>query len=508
MAKFQGAVSSTGLSDSQLRSVLLNAPTFVQMLDRELRYTFINRGNPGIDIGSLIGKRFGETWIDTVEAVRIRKILQSVLDTGEIQEYEHMVKIDGKEQWYKSSAGPITEAGKNTGVVITMFEISREKAVNEDLKRQRMNVELARQRDRALFNSIGEGLLVINEEGKISNVNPSAAKMLGYRRNELIGRWFTSTIPALTEGGEPVETIERPAIQALSTGKPVSIVARYLRKDGSPIPVSLTVSPVVFKGKPIGVIEVFRDISYEYELDQAKEEFVALASHQLRTPATGVKVYLSMLLDGYVGEMTPAQREYIQKVFESNERQLQIVNDILNVARLDSGRLVANCAQINLSEMITRIADEQSALIAERQQQLVIKQPDKPVLAEVDAGLIHMAIENLLSNASKFTPVGGKLSLELSEPQRNWVRILVTDTGEGIDQKDMARLFQRFSRIESPLGTLRGGTGLGLYLAKRVIELHDGEIEVSSRVGKGTTFTISLPLKPAKKRNTDIKEEK
>jgi PAS domain S-box-containing protein len=481
------------LDRSQLQSVVDNVPNIIQMLDTELRYTFINRVAAGIKMSDYIGKEFGASMPDRKEVARIHAIMRKVLADGKTREYEYRAPVHGKMLWYKSSVGSVMDGGKATGLVAITFDITADRRANEDLRRQKVAVELSRQRDRALLNSIGEGLVVIDEKGRIANINASAAKMLGFSRKELVGKWFTSTVPAYTDKSRPIEPLDRPSIRALATGKPVSTRAQYRRKDGSMFPVSLTISPVVFDGKPIGVIEVFRDITSDARLDRAKEEFVSLASHQLRTPATGVKAYLSMMLDGYTGELTAEQREYLQRSFDSNERQLEVINSILDVARLDAGRIQPELATCSLNQLVEEVVEEAQVAVRQRQQLLSAKLPAKAVQVHVDRRLMHMVIENILSNASKYTPEGGKIDVQV-KADRSTALIRVADTGVGIAAEDQPRLFQRFSRIHNNLSAARGGTGLGLYLARQLVGLHKGSLTVASTIGEGTTLTIELPL--------------
>jgi len=346
---------------------------------------------------------------------------------------------------------------------------------------------------RTLLDSIGEGLIVIDAHGTIANANPAAAKMLGYTQKELIGQWFPRMVQAFDETGSPVDPLDRPAIRSLSGGRVISESVYYHRQGGGIFPAAVTVSPVVVKGKPQGTIEVFRDLTQERELDQAKEEFVSLASHQLRTPATGVKAYISMLLDGYAGDLTQRQKEFLYKVFDSNERQLQIVNDMLNVARADAGRIIPEMVSTNLSALTQDIIDEQRPTIRERRQELKVLLPASRIEAVVDPKLIRMVMENILSNASKYTPEGGTVTVQLATNARH-ITLSITDNGVGIAEDDLPRLFKRFSRINNPLSTQRGGSGLGLYLARTIVLLHQGRLSAQSELGVGTQFTVELPL--------------
>jgi len=228
------------------------------------------------------------------------------------------------------------------------------------------------------------------------------------------------------------------------------------------------------------------------ELDTAKDEFVALASHQLRTPATAVKANILMLLDGYFGELAPEQREVLGDAFASNERQLEVIEDILNVARASTGRLAIEKAEADLVPLVEAAAAEHRLAIGERGQELEVALPSGTVPAAVDAGKLRMVVDNLLGNASKYTPAGGRIAIRL-EPGDGVVEIAVIDSGVGIAPGDQVRLFRKFSRIDNDLSATAGGTGLGLYLAHEIVRLHGGSIAVRSAAGEGSEFRVSIP---------------
>lgn len=227
-------------------------------------------------------------------------------------------------------------------------------------------------------------------------------------------------------------------------------------------------------------------------INKTKEEFVALASHQLRTPATAVKQYLGMVIQGYVGPISDKQAETLAKAFESNERQIQIINQILNAARVATGKLVITKTPVDLLNIVRSITNEQRPILESHSHVLKLSLPSEPVVIDADMGYIRMALENLISNADKYTPEGGTIKVTLKQTNGE-VRLSVEDTGVGIRKKDMSKLFVKFSRIHNPLSIQAGGSGLGLYLAKEIIQLHGGTLRVKSVYGKGTKFTIAFP---------------
>lgn len=344
----------------------------------------------------------------------------------------------------------------------------------------------------ALFLSIGEGAITTDEEGNISRINQAALSILGLKEEDVVGKWFPGVIVAVDEDGKKIEPIHRPITRAIMRGKTISERAFYRDVNGRSIPVLLTVSPIIMNNKPIGAVEVFRDISREYEIDQLKSEFISIASHQLRTPATAVKNFIGLLREGYAGELTDEQSQLIEQAYISNELQLEIVNNLLYAARADNNQVRLKLTRCNLVELLQECIAEQKDTIHKRGQHLIVQLPIKNITTTMDRQFIRMMVENLLSNASKYTPDGGSLSLTLDEA-KYFITLTVADTGVGIGAGDLVKLFQRFSRIDNELSTVRGGSGIGLYLVKRIADLHNYQVNVESEKGRGSKFSVVIP---------------
>lgn len=229
------------------------------------------------------------------------------------------------------------------------------------------------------------------------------------------------------------------------------------------------------------------------ELNKSKDEFIALASHQLRTPATGVKQYVGMLLEGYAGQLTSNQREFLERAYESNERQLSTINDLLQIARIDANKLELVKQPTDLVAVVESAIREQQNTFKRRQQTVKLHAQTPTLQAATDEQHLRMAIDNLLDNAGKYSHQNTTVVITLRAAKGRAI-IAVADQGVGIATADFGKLFQKFSRIGNPLSISVGGNGLGLYVAKKVIDAHGGDISVSSIPGKGTTFTITLPL--------------
>lgn len=354
--------------------------------------------------------------------------------------------------------------------------------------------EYRRAESDALFLSIGEGAILTDQLGNISRINNEALRILGYKTEEVVGRWYPDIVVVEDEHEKIIENIDRPITEVFMTGKTVFRRAFFYRKDGTKVAVALTVSPVLVNKKPIGAIEVFRDITEELRLDKARDEFIALASHQLRTPATGVKQYAGILLQGYAGKLSDEQMVMVKTIYESNERQITIINELLRIAQLDAGQITLKKEKTDITQLIREIIKEHDAVLQSRSQIITINCPDTPLLADIDTAHMRMALENIIDNSSKYTPPNKKIFISTSRVASG-VKVEVKDQGVGMDNKEIDQIFDKFVRLDNPLSTKVGGTGLGLYWVKKILDLHGAKLIVKSARGKGSTFTITIPSK-------------
>lgn len=305
---------------------------------------------------------------------------------------------------------------------------------------------------------------------------------------------------------------------AIKSGKTYQVDHRVLWPDGSVHWVQGQGQTFYKDGKPVKMLGTTRDITaaklaenalieseqrYKtmleeqhalVELNDAKDEFITLASHQLRTPATGVKQFIGMLLENYFGEMTDDQRTMLEYAYESNERQLEVINDLLKVAQVDAGKVVLDKQKTDMADLLENILQEQRSQFAKRKQRVLLDRPTDPIYAVADKSRIRMVVENLIDNASKYTPEGKSIMVSVDTADKGKTVVLkVKDEGVGIAKEDMAKLFQKFSRLDNPLSIQVGGTGIGLYWAKKIIDLHNGTVQLKSTLGKGTTFIVKIP---------------
>lgn len=227
------------------------------------------------------------------------------------------------------------------------------------------------------------------------------------------------------------------------------------------------------------------------EVQRSKDELLALASHQLRTPASGVKQYIGMLNSGFAGDLSPLQKELVQKAYDTNERQLDIINDLLYVSKLDAGQLVIEPRDMNMTDLVRKSIDDHDELASEKSVNISFR-TKRPVLLTADARFVSMLVDNLISNAIKYSYPSSTVHVTLKS-STDAVELRVKDTGVGIDESDYERIFSKFTRVDNPLSHESGGSGLGLFLARQLARAHGGDITVVSQKGSGSIFTLILP---------------
>lgn len=342
----------------------------------------------------------------------------------------------------------------------------------------------------ALFASIGDGAIATNETGHISRINQTALQLLDFTETEVLGQWYQKVLVAEDDKGAAINPMDRPIAQTLLTGRPVSARLFYRTKSGSKLPVALTVSPILLDNRPVGTVEIFRDITQEKQLEQAKDEFLSIASHELRTPMGAIRAFVSMILAGDYGPVNSNLVEPLTDIKASAVRLVDLVNDLLNIARIEAGRMQFNLADLDVPVLLQEIVGTLAPLGKEQGIPITVN-PGTAVSVQADPAKVKQVLVNLIGNSLKFTNKG---SITVSaRPKKDVVEITVTDTGTGLTKSDQKKLFGKFVQIFSVQKGKPIGTGLGLYISRQIIRKMGGELWIqSSSPGKGSTFAFSL----------------
>ncbi len=372
--------------------------------------------------------------------------------------------------------------------------------INKDLIReigQRMTVENAlresESRARAIFESAVDGVVTFNESGLIETVNPAAEKIFGYGADELralhihhlmlLGNGQTERIPGTTPKYAEQNEFRNTNLR-LVTG---------WRKDGEAFPIELTISQVQLSNRCI-YTGIIRDVTERMKLDQMKREFVSVVSHELRTPLTSIRGSLSLLNTNAVGDLPPRARSMISIGLQNSERLLRLINDILDIEKIEFGKMEFTFEPIRVRALIQAAEEELRAYLDQFKVSLQIDgRAGHNVVVQGDHGRLIQVLANLISNAVKYSPENGTVTIG-TDIRKDTVRIWVKDEGAGIPESFRDRIFQKFSQADSSDTRQKDGTGLGLSIAKAIVECHGGTIDFETVEGKGTIFFFDLPI--------------
>jgi PAS domain S-box-containing protein len=352
-------------------------------------------------------------------------------------------------------------------------------------------------KSRAVLESIADGVLVLDHNGRVLLVNPAAEELLGFAGMALEGEHFRHML-GLSETAEHRElsqALYSELLKRLDTGEDAarSMESSVRLQAGSRV-LAVNMAPlVVAPGGMPGLVAALRDISREAEVERLKNEFISTVSHELRTPMTSIKGYTDLLFLGMAGGLTDAQRNFLKIIKSNADRLTALVNDILDISRIETGRMRLTIGALNLGQIITQTVASFQGQYREKGLQLLWQEPQDLPDVRGDAARVAQVLSNLIANAWQYTPVGGTVTISV-RPVDGFLQTDVRDTGIGISPDDVNRIFDRFFRADHPVVQEAEGTGLGLSIVKMFVEMLGGRIWVESESGKGATFSFTLPL--------------
>jgi PAS domain S-box-containing protein len=371
-----------------------------------------------------------------------------------------------------------------------MFQLLREAA--DRLGNMLRSQQLEAAKSHAILEGVADGVMVTDAKGEITLFNAAAERILQTHRVDVIGR----SVSEMSGIFSLVGTSWAELAEQWRQEEDIQLDEHILYDERLELDervISMRVAPVVRQAAFEGTVSVFRDITKDVEVDRMKSEFVSSVSHELRTPMTSIKGYIDLLYSGMAGPVSDEQRRFLQIVKTNADRLTLLVNDLLDISRIETGRLKLTIESVDPLNIVNTVLMNHAPDAAKRQQTLhhVIQEPLPPVFADPDR--MTQILTNLVSNAIYYTPIRGEIILN-AEVVDDALHVHVQDTGIGIKEEDKPKLFSRFFRADTPLVQARSGTGLGLTIIKSIIELHGGEIWLDSTFGEGSTFSFSLPL--------------
>ncbi len=358
------------------------------------------------------------------------------------------------------------------------------------VERTRALRQVTRQSD-LLVNSVGDGIYGVDHSGLITFVNPAAARALGYEALELIGRDAHATFHGRGPTGEASPAAQCYIAEAIREGIVTSAEEdSYLRADGLEIPVEVTATPLTDDGTTLGAVVLFRDVTQRREVDRLKNEFVSMVSHELRTPLTAIRGSLGLLAGGALGPLTPSAARMVDIALVSSERLTRLINEILDLERMEAGALPLQLADLSASELVKAAAEQAGVLAAEAGVRLQVTRAEGEVRADADR--VVQTLLNLLGNAIKFSEPGQEVTVQ-SVARGPVVEFEVSDSGRGIPEDKLDAVFARFQQVDSSDAREKGGSGLGLAISRSIVERLGGQIWARNNSTGGATFCFTLP---------------
>ncbi len=355
-------------------------------------------------------------------------------------------------------------------------------------------LQTVHKRDELILQFVATAICGVDTEGFVTFANPAAAELLGDELGNLVGAHFSSTYQRLTPDGQPRSWDDTPAAEVLKTGGACrNVVETLLRADGGRVEIEYAAAPLVVDSEVLGLVVTFSDISGRRAIERLKDEFVSVVSHELRTPLTSIRGSLGLLASGKFGELPPQGARLVQIALDNTERLVRLVNDILDLERIEAGRADLHPRVQPLAPILAAAVDGVAG--AAEQVGVTVTTASPPLSVNVDADLLVRALTNLVGNAVKFSQPGGTVWVEAVRAGDE-VLVSVTDRGRGIPEDKLERVFERFEQVDASDNREKGGTGLGLAITRSIVERHGGRIEVVSQLGAGSTFTVTLPGPP------------
>ncbi len=386
----------------------------------------------------------------------------------------------------EASKNLITEMATDISYALDTFaDKAEKKEVESDLAEGKVQ-------DEAIMASLGEGMIAVDKGGRVLTMNRSAEKITGRSAVDTIGMILVDAIPVVYENGDPVPKEKRPVSVVLESKVSSASETDYLvHKSGQIIPVSITTTPVILQNEMIGAVEIIRDVTSEKEIEKTREDLLALASHQLRTPLSGTKWLIETLQSGLKGPLSPEQKEYLDEIYKVNERMTTLVVDMLGVLRLESGDIQAKKDQFSTNTLLETLS-ETFTPVAKGKQIALRLEKDGEHTVETDPLLLRNIIESFVSNAINYSDKGDEVVVAVTATGNELI-FSIKDSGIGIPKDEQARLFERFYRASNAKVFNTKGTGLGLYIAATLAKKIGAHLSFESEEGKGSTFFVHLP---------------
>ena len=478
-----------------ITALLENISDGVVVLDRDWRYVYVNSAAANVlrmTREQLLGKTMHEVFPDVDRRLAGKEYRRSMEENVGVK-FEDFYPAP-LNAWFEVRCYPST-----AGLSIFFTDVSERKTAEIHLRKLSRAVERS-----------PAAIVITDRAGAIEYVNPKFTTISGYTLDEARGK-----NPRILKSGMLSDTIYKELWETISAGQEWRGQFHNKKKNGELFWEAASISPITDdKGAITHFVSVKEDITERVwaeqirvanmrledqnrrmqQAEQVRREFLANMSHELRTPLNGVIGFAEVLIDGKAGPLNEKQSEYLRDIHTSGRHLLQLINGILDLAKVEAGKMELYVESFSLPRVITDACAVVDAMA--RKHQVTVEATVAPDLdtVELDEQRLKQVLYNLLSNAVKFTNPGGRVRITAEPLDQTSIRIQVIDSGIGIRKEDFSRLFKEFQQLDSGMARRYGGSGLGLALTRRLVELQHGAVSVESEVGKGSTFTVDLPL--------------
>ncbi|MHB1701618.1 MAG: PAS domain S-box protein [Acidobacteriaceae bacterium] len=448
--------------------------------------------NAALSLGYEVEELIGVSLADLIPQefrYGLPKYLGRICDEGEAQGTLHLNHRDGSQRVIAYRNKLIELPGRDAYVLGHGIDITEKMQAEEKLRM------LIRQSN-SILESVGDGIFGIDLEGNATVINPAAAQMLGYEPQELLGKSMHHLTHHTRADGTPFPVEDCPIRKSVAAMKTIRVTDDvFWHKDGTSFPVEYVACPQVDDGHPVGVVVAFTDVTERRQLDRMKDEFISTVSHELRTPLTSLRAALGLVAGGALNSRPDKMGKMLEIAIGNTERLVRLVNDILDLERIGSGKIELHYTMCNAEDLLHRSADLQQTSAAKADIHFIYD--IEPVNVWADPDRILQTITNLISNAIKFSPPGSTIRLATRALPNNEACIEVHDEGRGIPRDKLEMIFERFQQVDASDSRAMGGTGLGLAICRSIVQQHGGRIWAASDPGKGSSFYFSLPTRPS-----------
>ncbi len=510
-------------SQERYRAIVEDQTELITRFQPDGRLTFINEAYCryfGQLHSQLIGNRY-EPLIFSEDLEKIHQLLNTLNLENPVGTVEHRVIIAGEVRWMQwINRAIFDEQGDFVEFQSVGRDITERKQAQKELER------LSRQNE-LILNSVGEGLCGLDLAGTITFVNPAAVRLLGYEVEELIGQSISLILPHSKADGTPYPFEASPICASLRDGTVHQVTDEtFWRKEILSFPVEYVSTPIREQGAIVGAVVAFKDITERQLVERMKDEFVSVVSHELRTPLTSIHGSLVMLHSGLLSVESERGKRLLEIAVDSTDRLVRLINDILDIERIESGKVTMAKQDCDAADLMTEAANVMQAMAERYGVTLTVETISARLWADPDRMI--QTLTNLLSNAIKFSPTDGTVWLTAEVGNREdahgvatatltgienreessslptpysllptpYITFQVKDQGRGIPADKLETVFERFQQVDASDSRHHDGTGLGLAICRSIVQQHGGRIWVESTLGEGSTFYFTLPILP------------